>query len=727
MSETAKKPLVVFMYVVLVLSTMAVYWQVRNFDFVNYDDNDYVYENPDISNGLSYDSFIRAFTIPHVGNWLPLTWLSFILDCQLFGLNPGRMHVVNLLFHIANTLLLFTLLKKMTGSLWPSAFVAAAFALHPMHVESVAWITERKDVLSCFFLLLTLAAYTSYIKRPTAVRYIGTLALFELGLLAKPMLVTLPLLLLLLDYWPLGRIDTRGMLYRRIVEKTPFFVLSAISGAVTFFVQKGGGSVADVNIVDFPYRAANAFVSYAKYIGKLFWPYDLALFYPLDIRTIQLWQAAACALLLAGITIFMLCFCRTRKYMIVGWLWFIIALIPVIGLIQSGAQAMADRYTYISYTGLFILVAWVVPELLSKLPYGRSIIGISAAIALMAMGITSHKQASYWKDSFTLFSHAIEVTPNSYVAYNNRGDSYIKRGRLQEAMADFSRSIELRPDNAVAYNNRGFIYGQLGRWQEAMEAYDKAIEIDPAYADAYINMGVAYGTLGRWQEAMEVSTLALKVRPDRVKAYNNRGVSYHKLGRYQEAIEDYLRAIKLKPDYTEAYNNLGSAYCDLGQWQEAVEACQHAINIQPDYANAHYNLANGLRANGRLDEAVDHYRQALKLSPDWPDPMNSLALLMATNPGVRSRDTNEAVRLACRACELTSYKNPVFLGTLAAAYASAGKFSEAVDMAKKAINLADAAGQPQLGDIIRHHLSFYEQGKPYIEAGPKPLKDPSKP
>jgi tetratricopeptide (TPR) repeat protein len=851
MSEFAKKYLVVFICAVLACGILLVYWQVRNFDFVNYDDNHYVYENPHVSGGLSRDSVVWAFTAGHASNWHPLTWLSHMLDRQLFGPNPGWMHLVNVLFHIANTLLLFTVLKRMTGAIWPSAFVAAAFALHPMHVESVAWIAERKDVLSTFFMLLTLAVYVSYAKRGGKGRYFLAILLFALGLMAKPMLVTLPFVLLLVDYWPLGRLDTRQTLYRAIIEKIPFFALAAVSSAVTFLVQKSGGAVANINILPLHYRVANIFLSYAEYIGKMFRPLDMAVFYPFDAGAIQGRRVAVCVLLLLVITVSVIRFGRERKYLVAGWFWFLGTLVPVIGLVQVGGQAFADRYTYIPYIGLFIMIAWGVPELLSRWPHRKIAMGVSAAVALMALGICAQGQVSYWKDSLTLYSHAVEAAPNNYVAYYNRGIAYEKLGRMQEAIEDFgagirvkpdlyeannsrgaaysklgrsteaiedfNRAIKLKPDYAEAYNNRGAAYNKLGRsaeaigdfdrsisikpdfadaynnrgaayyelgrraeamddfnraiklkgdcaeaysnrgaaysalgrgaeaiedlsrsiklkpdyaeaynnyglacidigrTQDAMEAYKQAIKLKPDYAEAHYNLGNVYSGLGRYQEAIDSHKQAIKLKPDYAEAHNNLGAAYYAIDRLQEAIDAYKQAIKLKGDYAEAHNNLGAAYAAIGRGAEAIDAYNQAIKVKPDYAAARYNLANELKSRGRYDEAADQYRESLRLKGDWPDAMNDLAWLIATNPGIRGRDTNEAVRLASRACELSSYKNPVFLGTLAAAYASAGRFTEAIDTAKKAISLADAANQRQLSDIIRRQSSFYEQGKPYIE------------
>jgi tetratricopeptide (TPR) repeat protein len=619
--------LILSIYFALVLSTLLVFWQVRNFDFVSYDDNIYVYENPSILNGLSCGSVIGAFTTTHVGNWLPLTWLSFMLDCHLFGLNPGLMHLVNLLLHLANTLLLFAVLKKMTGSLWPSAFVAAAFALHPMHVESVAWITERKDVLSTLFLLLTLAAYVGYVRCRGIVRYLLTVLLFASGLLAKPMLVTLPFLLLLLDYWPLNRFDSqpakisgrqprkpapihdRRILYRIIIEKIPFFALAAVSSVITFIVQKGSEAVTDINVISLNNSIANGFLSYAEYMGKMVWPQNLAVFYPLNAPgSIPFWQVAMCALLLLGISFFMVRLGRNQRYLPVGWLWFVVALIPVIGLVQSGAQAYADRYTYIPYIGLFIIIAWGLPELLSKWPQRKIALGLSMVIVLTTLGICDHQQVSYWNNSTTLFSHAIEVTQNNYIAYNNLGVTYYKLGRYQEAIEACKQAIIIKPDYAEAYCNLGVAYGNLGRYQDEIEAYKQAIRIKPDYARAHYNLGVTYYNLGRYQEAIEAYKQAVIIKPDDAEVHYNLGFAYNKLGRYQEAIEACKQAIRINPDLAETHNNLGFAYLNLGRYEEAIEACKQAIRIKPDYVNAHYNLGVAYLLSGDKGLALEEYK-----------------------------------------------------------------------------------------------------------------------
>jgi tetratricopeptide (TPR) repeat protein len=643
MLEFMNKYSVFFVCFALILCTLLVFRQVRNFDFVNYDDDIYVYENPHVSGGLTAQNIRWAFTTGHAANWHPVTWLSLMLDCQLFGPNPGRMHLVNLFLHLANTLLLFAVLRKMTGSLWPSAFVAAAFALHPMHVESVAWITERKDVLSTFFMLLTLAAYAGYVKRPSVFKYIISLILFALGLMAKPMLVTLPFVLLLLDYWPLNRLDSlpakasgrqprnpalppdgRAIWSRILIEKIPFFVLAAASSGITFLVQRAGGAMIDVTVLPFQDRVANIFLSYSRYMGKLFWPEKLAVFYPFDADRFSFRQIALCAILLLGISFFVIRFGRTRKYLPVGWLWFVITLIPVIGLVQVGRQAFADRYTYIPYIGLFIMAAWGLPELCSTWPYRNAVLGITAGLVLMPLGLAAYRQTGYWSDSIALFSHTIEVTQNNYVAYNGLGVAYGNLGRWQEEIEACKEAIRIKPNYAEAYSNLGAAYGSVGRNQEAVEVCMQSIRIKPDCAEAHYNLGNVYSNLGRWQEAIEAYRQAIRLKSDYADTHYNLGVAYGHLGRWQEAMEAYGQAIRIKPNYSEAHNNLGNAYVHLGRWQEAIEACTQSIRLKPDCAEAYFNLGNAYANLGRWQEAIEAYRQAIRLRPDFAEAHKNL-------------------------------------------------------------------------------------------------------
>jgi Flp pilus assembly protein TadD len=577
MSELPKKPLVIFIHIILILSVFLIYYQVRNFAFQDYDDVHYVSENNHVLGGLTTANIVWAFTTGHASNWHPLTWLSLMLDCKFLGPNPGLIHLENMFLHLANTLLLFALLRKMTGSLWPSAFVAALFAVHPMHVESVAWVAERKDVLSTLFLLLTLAAYLSYVRNGGRLRYLLAILLFALGLLAKPMLVTLPFLLLLLDYWPLNRFgmprqikisrksSQQMSLYLLIVEKIPFFILAAISSIITFMVQRSGGAVAGIKSLSLESRVGNAFLSYARYIAKMFWPQNLAVFYPSDIESFSFVQVLLCAVLLLIISVFAIYLGRNRKYLLVGWFWFVAALIPVIGLVQVGGQSFADRYTYVPYIGLFIMIAWGLPDLLARWSYRKIAFGVSMPVVLVILTICAHRQAGYWKNGFTLFSHAIQATKKNYVAYNYLGMAYREQGRYQEAIEAYDKSIQIYPNYDEAYNNLGVIYGEMGNYQDAIKAFAQALKISPNLARTYYNLGLAYANLGHYNEAIESFRQAVRIEPDNAEAYNNLGAVYGNLGRYREAIESFKQAVRIEPDNAEAHSNLNLLYEKLGR------------------------------------------------------------------------------------------------------------------------------------------------------------------
>jgi len=457
MDKKSNKYRTLCIYLALVLTTLASYWQVRNCNFVSYDDNLYVTDNPYIQPGLTGEGFLWAFTTNHASNWHPLTWLSHMLDCHLFGTNAGWHHFINLLLHIANTLLLFTVLKQMTAALWRSAFVAALFALHPLHVESVAWIAERKDVLSTLFWLLTMIAYLSYVRHPSIIRYLLAILVFALGLMAKPMLVTLPFVLLLLDYWPLGRLRLRGDVNRKswsrpVREKVPFFILSAISSVVTFLVQQKGGAMSRLDWIPLIIRFGNAFVSYVKYIGKMFWPSRLAVLYPYPADMALLWPMMS-ALVLLAVSVLVIRLAPKYKYLLVGWLWYLGTLFPVIGLVQVGSQALADRYTYIPLIGLFIIIGWVLPDLLSKWQYRRTTLGISAGIVLVAMLLCTRMQVSHWRNSKFLFEHALNVTKNNNTMHTSYGSVLLDEGRYEQAVAHFNEALRLNPENYLTHNN----------------------------------------------------------------------------------------------------------------------------------------------------------------------------------------------------------------------------------------------------------------------------------
>jgi len=532
---TGSRYLKLLICLILVLPTLGVYWEVRNFDFVTFDDYTYVAENPNVQSGLSKSGLVWAFTRSHASNWHPVTWLSHMLDCQFFGLNSGMHHLNNLIFHTANTLLLFLVLGRMTGALWRSAFVSALFALHPLHVESVAWVAERKDVLSTLFWMLTMWAYVRYSERPSPTRYLLIFPFFILGLMSKPMLVTLPFVLLLMDYWPLGRLQStlpekggklktpKLAVLRLIAEKIPLFVLVALLSVVTFLAQEE--AVQSLDNFHLKARIANGLVSYAAYIRKMFWPNDLSIFYPYP-QTLQLWQATASGFFLITMTILFVRMGKRRPFILVGWLWYLGTLFPVIGLVQVGTHAMADRYTYIPLIGLFIMIAWGIPDLLGNWLYRKQVLRISAGLLLVILAVCTWLQVRYWKDSIALFTHAIDVTDDNWMAHNNIGFPLVQQGRNIEAIAHFSEAVRIKPDYAEAHVNLANSYGLEGRFEEAKQHFFDAIRINPDLADAYMNLGVIFARQGNLDKAINHFAAALRVNPDdaTTRLYLNRAL-----------------------------------------------------------------------------------------------------------------------------------------------------------------------------------------------------------
>ena len=477
----------------LTITTLASFWQVQQNEFINFDDLIYIAHNPNVRDGLTSNSFSWAFTTSYASNWHPLTWLSHMLDCQLYGLKPKGHHLNNLLFHIANTILLFLFLNGTTNAFWRSSFVAALFALHPLHVESVAWAAERKDVLSAFFYLLTMWTYTRYAKRPGFYRYLPPLLFFSLGLMAKPMVVTLPFVLILLDYWPLGRIhfmkSNYGVGYQSIyfiiLEKLPFFILSVISCVITYMVQQDWGAI--ISQLPLKLRVANALCSYTNYITKMIWPHDLAIFYPHPGNTLPQWQIMGSVLLLIIMSLLTIRFVQSHPYALVGWLWYLGTLVPVIGIVQAGAQAMADRYTYISLIGLFIVISWGIPNLLLKCRSQKIILAVSAGFTLLVLMLCTYNQVQYWKNSITLFEHTIKVTTNNFIIHNNLGNAFARQGNLEAAIYHYTEGLKMNAENANIHNNLGNVLSKQGKLEKAVLHYSKALEVNPGFKEAQYN------------------------------------------------------------------------------------------------------------------------------------------------------------------------------------------------------------------------------------------------
>jgi len=659
----------------LALVTAGVYAPVRHFEFVNYDDPLCVTENRHVQAGLTWPGLAWAFTTLD-DQWMPVTWSVRLLEGQSFGLNAGAHHVVNVLFHAANVLLLFGVLRRMTAAPWRSAVVAALFAVHPLHVESVAWVTGLKDVLSMFFGLLTIWAYARYVEQINTPRstlpasrfplhvyyYALTLFLFALALMAKPMMVTLPFVLLLLDYWPLGRtrwaepaptkmsrpatgVAVTASPGRLLWEKLPFFGLTAASCVVTYWAQRRLGAVVSLETVPLGIRIANALRSYVGYLDKAVWPRGLAVFYPLDMN-VSLGPTIIAGLGLTAVTAVVMWRARREPWLATGWLWYLGTLAPVIGLVQVGVtQAMADRYTYIPLVGPFITLAWAIPNSLLARRAQRIWAAALAAVVLGFYAVLCRVQVWCWKDSETLFRHALQVTN----------------------------------DNCVAHNSLGLALWTSGETTEALEHYQEALRINPYFAEAH----------------------------------NNLAFSLFKLGKVSEAIDQFGQALRIKPDYPEAHYNMGLALSQVDRPQEAIKQFEDAVRIKSDYFRAHNNMGVALAKVGKPQAAIKQYVRALQIEPNYPEAQNNLAWLLATLPPAAGGDPARAVTLAQSACKLGGSGEPSYLDTLAAAYAGAGRFNDAVATAEKAIELARSTGQAQVAEQIATRLELYRDGRAY--------------
>ena len=583
-TNISSKEQILSIYIVLAVVTLAVFWQVNQYDFV-FDDVVYVTENSHIQSGITPDGFRWAFSTKDTGLWNALVWLSFMADYQLFGLNAGGYHQTNRILHILSALLLFWLFCRMTGAVWKSAFVAALFALHPLHVESVAWVSERKDVLSAFFWMLTLCLYVYYTEKPVIKRYLLVLFGFACALMSKPMVVTLPIIMILMDYWPLKRFESKkGNLFLwQLREKIPFFILSAVIVIITLYNPNipNMQDTPDLKQFSLISRLANAPVAFVTYLEKTFWPHDMAVFYPFS-EQLPLWQVLGASLLIILISAAVIIMAKRFPYLFVGWLWFSITIAPVIGIIQislATPYTMADRYHYLPSIGLAVMMAWGIPTLIRSKEIRKKILFPAGIIFLAIMAFLSWNQCGYWTNSFTLFSHALWATKNNYLAHNKIGLALDEKGRNNEAIYHYNKAIHIKPDYAFAYNNRGISYSELGQYQQAIKDFNKAISIRPTYVDAYNNRGINYGNFGQYQQAIEDYNKAIRLKPNYADAYNNRGTIYVKLSQYQLAIEDFNKAIDLKQDYADAYNNRGVTYFKQGNNKLCCHDIQKACKL----------------------------------------------------------------------------------------------------------------------------------------------------
>ncbi len=601
----------------LALVTLLVFLPVREHEFVNYDDPQYVTENRVVQAGLTVAGVKWAFTTWHAGNWHPLTWLAHLLDCELFALDAGAHHLVNVLLHAANVVLLFLLLKRMTGAHWAAALVAALFAWHPLHVESVAWVAERKDVLSTLFGLLALHSYARFVQEKERRGFWIALLCFALGLMAKPMLVTLPCVLLLLDFWPLRR--TPFSLARLAWEKWPFFLLTIVSSVVTFLAQRGGEAVVTMKKFPASARLANALVSYARYLAKLFWPADLAVIYPLPTR-VPLWEVAGALGLLVALSLWTWRGRRVRPHLLTGWLWFLGTLVPVIGLVQVGTQAMADRYTYLPAIGVFIMLAWSARDLADRLRLGAWPVAVAAAVMLGGCVVVTSLQLRHWRNSQTLFAHAVAVTGENAVARINLGTALERAGENVAALAHYREALRIDPTRASVHNNLGNVLSEIGRTDEALAHFQKALRLKPGQALVHNNLGVTLAGLGRFDDAMTNYTEAARLQPDEPQAFYLMGLARLRQGRAAEAVGHFRAALRVDPDHPKALTQLArvlatSEDAPRRNGAEAVRLAERATELtggqNPIVLDT---LAMAYAEAGRFSDAVTVAQQANALA-----------------------------------------------------------------------------------------------------------------
>jgi tetratricopeptide (TPR) repeat protein len=679
--------------------TFAVFWPVVHYDFVSFDDPYYIQGNPRVLSGLTISNILWAFKTGFFANWHPITWLSHMLDIELFGMNPGWHHLVSLLYHVANTLLLFWIFERITGARWRSCVVAALFAVHPLHVESVAWIAERKDVLSTFFGLLCIGAYIRFVELHTEARranryYLASLFFLALGLMSKAMVATIPFVLLLLDFWPLGRFNlsahnpeslavstplARGLEARSLLqlvrEKAPYFVLAILSILTAYLIMRSEGAVRTLPDYSFMSRAAAPFISCSSYIGKMFWPVNLAVFYPRP-QNWPVWQVTSSATTIIALTFAALLMSRRRPYVTFGWLWFLVTVAPVSGVAPLGEHAMADRYTYVPLIGLFIAIVWAGADTAQRWRFLQLPLCVASLLVVISLVIVSRGQLKYWESSIPLLQHDINIVGSTGTVESNLGMNYYRQNNWQEAERHILETLRVQPDFQRAHSYLAMIYAQEGRTDEAIHAIR---DMTPD-----------------WE----------------AEAHRTVGEIFLNQSKTNEAVAQYAAAATLDPTNAPTRETLGMLLFQQDRFDEASQQFEALVRLKPD-AESHYHLALSLLIQGKAEESITHYKEANRLKPDWPEPLNDLAWLLATYPRSELRDGAKAVELAERACKLTNFKEARFLGTLDAAYAEAGRFPEAITTAEQAKNLALAVGNQRIADLAEERLKLYRSGLPF--------------
>jgi Tfp pilus assembly protein PilF len=667
----------------LAVATWLVFGQTLRFEFVNYDDNVQVYEVQQIENGLTLNGILWAFTHRHYGHWIPLNTISHMLDSQLYGLKAGGHHFTNVLLHAATAILLFLVLRRMTATIWPGAFVAAVFAVHPLHVESVAWVAERKDVLSGFFFMLTLWAYVRHVQnqpringrgsngitadraitsRPWDLDYSLALLFFACGLMSKMMVATLPLVLLFLDYWPLNRFvqpasgkagskKSQWLIPRQLIlEKIPMLGIIFMAGLGMLFARPENGAI--LGPLPRSLQTGRALLTPLTYLWQMVYPVGLSVSPPSPAIAPLVWEVTLGTILLVAISAAFFLWRRVRPYLLVGWSWYLVMLAPVLVLIGTGMELRCDRYTYLPQIGLYLLLAWAAADLCAGWRHRRVVLGGCATIILAALIVCARTQTAYWRNSESLWTHTLACTSGNYVAHNNLGNALLQKGSVNEAIAHFQKALQIKPDNAEAHYNLGNALFKKGSLDEAIVHFQKALQITPDNVEAHNNLGNALLQKGNADEAITHYQKALQINPDYSEAHNNLGSVLLQKSNVDEAITHFQKALQITPDYSEAHINLGYALLKKGNVDEAMVHYQKALQINPDDANAHINLGNILLGKGNVDEAIVHYQKALQIKPDDADAHNNLGYAL-----VQKSSVDEAITHFKRALQI----NPDFV------------------------------------------------------------------
>jgi protein O-mannosyl-transferase len=745
-----------FAALLLAILTVTAFGRVCAHDFINYDDRAYVVRNPGVQGGLSLQGLWWALTTTSCANWHPLTWLSVQLDHALYGPHAWGYHVTNLAFHVANVLLLFLVLCRMTGATWPSALVAGLFAVHPLHVESVAWVAERKDVLSTLFWMLTLAAYVQYAERPGPARYVLVVLSFAAGLAAKSMLVTLPFVLLLLDYWPLRRLylssawegkasaagpphpdppPQGGREKKRgnpigvgwlLVEKAPLMALSVVSSAITLYAQQVDSGAARAaasaagDEADWLTRVGYAAVSYIAYIARALWPRDLIPFHPFPRQVLPAWEVAGATLLLVAVSVLVVKARRRAPYLMVGWFWFVGTLVPVIGIIRvQGGHGMADRYTYVPLIGLFIMAAWGNADLADRWRASRAMKALVVAGVAALLVVCTWIQVGYWHDSKTLWRHTLEVDPENYLAHQDLGVVLAREEAWDAAIEHFQHAARIDPSRDLPHVSLGDAFAHKGMMDRAIDEYREGLSLNPNRAESHNLLGMALETRGDLQGALMQYSEALTRNPSLAEAHANLAMVLTRQGKLDDAEQHFRAAIQLEPQMASAHHGLGLVQALHGNLQEAVKSYRRAIDLHPRVSQYHRDLGHALVMLGQTDAARTAYQRSLRLASDWPQAADREAWRLATDPSAENRNGPLAVHLAAEVCEVTGYAKPRYLDTLAAACAEAGRFDEAETIAAKALGLPSSGENAEWRKSVEERLQLYKTHRPFRETRAK--------